>query len=375
MRLTLITLFVFTAPCWGIEDNSNTYSYGLDSFTPEWAENTRSSEYKFKVQKGDFVAVPIPMSDPTLGSGIVGVAAYYYGQTEQEKQQQPPNVTQFFSMYTDNKSYGVGINQQNYWQQDKWRFNATLAYADLRLDLLDENIANVPFKVGWQISGIFAKTQLLRSVADNWYLGIQAKWIENEQTFSTSLDRQDWLFASQTQSIGAGALLQYDSRDNQTNAYNGQRFELDAMFNDQALGSTNTYQSYQIRYRFYKQLLTPLIFAFEARGCNKKGNAPLWDYCTIGLRGFSATNYLDKTSVSSQAELRWRAWKSLGFVGFAGAGEHAKTINSLGEHDAIASYGVGIRYMVLESQRINLRVDYAKSNDDDAVYLSVTEAF
>ena len=36
----------------------------------------------------------------------------------------------------------------------------------------------------------------------------------------------------------------------------------------------------------------------------------------------------------------------------------------------------GIRFMVLESQRINVRVDYARSDKgNEAWYLSVTEAF
>ena len=47
-----------------------------------------------------------------------------------------------------------------------------------------------------------------------------------------------------------------------------------------------------------------------------------------------------------------------------------------GEDETIPSYGVGIRFMVLESQRINVRVDYARSDkDNEAWYLSVTEAF
>ncbi len=41
----------------------------------------------------------------------------------------------------------------------------------------------------------------------------------------------------------------------------------------------------------------------------------------------------------------------------------------------IPSYGIGLRFMVLESQRINMRLDYGRSNGSDAVYLSVGEAF
>ena len=39
-------------------------------------------------KKGDFVAVPIPMSNPTLGTGLMGGAAYFYPQTEEQKASQ-----------------------------------------------------------------------------------------------------------------------------------------------------------------------------------------------------------------------------------------------------------------------------------------------
>jgi hemolysin activation/secretion protein len=102
----------------------------------------------------------------------------------------------------------------------------------------------------------------------------------------------------------------------------------------------------------------------------------LWDSCRLGLRGFPGTDYLSKQSLYAQAEVRWRFYKRLGMVAFAGAGRVGDSLGGKGEDETIPSYGVGIRLMLLESQRINLRIDYARSNNDnDAWYLSVTEAF
>ena len=85
---------------------------------------------------------------------------------------------------------------------------------------------------------------------------------------------------------------------------------------------------------------------------------------------------MGKKSVFAQAELRWRFYKKWGMVGFAGAGRMNDTFGKYGENETIPSYGVGIRFMVLESQRINVRVDYARSDKgNEAWYLSVTEAF
>ena len=52
---------------------------------PPLAPDIREDETELKLQRGDFVAVPIPLSNPTLGSGLVAGAAYFYPQTEEQK--------------------------------------------------------------------------------------------------------------------------------------------------------------------------------------------------------------------------------------------------------------------------------------------------
>ena len=62
-------------------------------------------------------------------------------------------------------------------------------------------------------------------------------------------------------------------------------------------------------------------------------------------------------------------------MAFAGAGKVQDSFTP--EPDGLVpSYGAGVRFMVLESQRINVRVDYGRSDDgQSAWYLSVMEAF
>jgi hypothetical protein len=43
----------------------------------------RDGETRLKLQKGDFVVVPIPTSNPTLDTGLVLAGAYYYPQSEE----------------------------------------------------------------------------------------------------------------------------------------------------------------------------------------------------------------------------------------------------------------------------------------------------
>ena len=72
---------------------------------------------------------------------------------------------------------------------------------------------------------------------------------------------------------------------------------------------------------------------------------------------------------------RKRALQRCGVVGFAGAGYLDTGFSEVGSIDSIPRHGVGLRFMILKSKCINIRVDYGRSEDSDAIHLSVGEAF
>ena len=175
--------------------------------------------------------------------------------------------------------------------------------------------------------------------------------------------------------VGLGIGIEFDTRDMPMNSYAGTQLKVDALFNDENIGSNRTYQNYSASYRSYHTLTESTVLAWEVQGCKRGGTAPLWDACTIKLRGFPATNYLGKTSSSGQAEIRWKLSKRWGLVGFGGVGYVGNSFSGIRDHDAIPSYGVGLRFMVLLPKRINMRLDFARSTDSDAIHFSVGEAF
>ena len=160
-----------------------------------------------------------------------------------------------------------------------------------------------------------------------------------------------------------------------TNAYSGNLFNVKGLFNDQSLGSDNTYQSYSTEFSSYHELTDHLVLAWQVEGCYRSGTIPLWDACRVGLRGFPATDYLGKSTAIAQVEARWRMSERWGLVGFAGGGYVDTSFSEVDIHDLIPSYGIGLRFMVLKSKRINIRVDYGRSDNSDAIHLSVGEAF
>jgi hypothetical protein len=180
------------------------------------------------LQKGDFVIVPVPISNPTLDTGLVAGGAYFYPQSEQQKKVQPASMTAAAAMYTSNDSAMFGLGHQSYWDQDTWRLGGAIGYANLKLSLLaPDNPATGP-SVNWNIRGSLAYARLSR---------------------------------------------------------------------------------------------------------------------------------------------RW------GLVGFAGGGYSRDTFSQTNDRELTPSYGISVRFMVLQAKRINLRLDYARSKDSEAIHLSVGEAF
>ena len=346
----------------------------IDSI-PDLRDEDTKLKFQGKKERNLFV-VPIPMSGPTFGTGLILGGAYFYPQTEQQKKSQPASLTGAAVGYTHNKSWFAGVLQQNYFAEDKWRFNAVAAYADFKLELIPPQEGSEEGLLDWLVKGGVFQTSISRRLGGHWYLGLTAHYLDIQQDLELNADLPDFNLDQKIRSPGVGLKLEYDTRDMPSNAYRGQRFELKAIAADQQHVNEGSYQSYFARFRSYHQLHDSLVLAWELSGCKKDGRIPLFDTCRLNLRGFPITDYLSKESILAQAEVRWRFYKRWGLVAFAGGGRVDDSFGNHGEGETIPSYGAGLRWMVLESQRINVRVDYARSNNgNSAWYLSVAEAF
>ena len=327
------------------------------------------------MQKRDFVIVPVPIVTPTIGSGLVVGGAYFYRQTEAQKKVQPASMTAAGGVYTNNDSKAFVVGHQSYWAEDTWRLGGGIGKADLKLLLRTPEDPSSDPTVNWNVRGNMAAFKLDRKVFGDWYVGVSGRFIDFEQSISQFDSENPFDESDDTKTVGLGLLAENDNRDMPLNSYSGHLFRVSALFNDEALGSDITYQTVKIEYRSYHELKAPVVLAWEIRGCNGSIEAPLWDACKISLRGFSATDYLGESSASGQIEARWRISERWGAVGFVGGGYTIESFSQTRDRELIPSYGVGLRFMVLKSKRINLRVDYARSTGSDAFHVSVGEAF
>jgi len=337
-----------------------------------------NSKFKFLSKKPkNLLLVPIPTSSPTFGTGLILAGAYFYPQTEEQKKAQPASFTGAAAGYTDSESWFAGVMQQNYWKEDTWRFTGVAGYLNLNLELNSGVTGDGETRpVEWLVDGAFLQARLSRRLRGDWYLGLTGRYLDISQVIDLDIEDEGFNLLSEISAPGVGLNLDFDTRDLPSNPYSGRYFEVKALTSSQSGSDADSYQSYHARFRSYHSLADPLVLAWDINGCSRSGQVPLWDTCRLALRGFPGTDYLGKQSVYAQAEVRWRLYKRWGVVAFAGAGRVDDSFGRLGEDETIPSYGLGLRFMVLESQRINVRLDYARSDKgNEAWYLSVTEAF
>ena len=347
---------------------------GVPIVDPDDLPDLRDDESEQTLQKRDFVVVPIPISNPTIGTGLVLAGGFFHPQREEQAEVQPPSVTGAVGVYTDNDSYMFGVGHKAYWSENKWRLGALLAHTDFKLQLWTQ-LPDRTALFDWNIKGEVASLRIARKVAGNWYVGGMFRGIDADQEFAINVPILLGMTDTSTREIGLGLYAEYDNRDKPTNPYTGRFFKFDALWNSENLGGDRTYHSYSANYRSYHSLSESLVLAWELKGCARSKLTPLWDACRVPLRGFDANRYLGDRSAAGQAELRWRFFGKFGAVAFAGAGAYENLTSDFIDKDTITSYGVGFRYMVLKSQRVNLRIDYARSGSSDAVYVSVGESF
>jgi len=341
---------------------------------PDSIPDIREDKLKLKIQERNWFIVPVPVSNPTTDTGLVLGGAYFHPQTEAEKKVQPPSVTGAGAYYSSNDSSAFGIGHQSYWSGNKWRFSGVIAHADLSLELSAPGVGGTT-TTDWFVDGDVFAAIISRKMSGKWYGGVFVRYIDMHQEFGIDTPSDEFNTDADTVSGGVGVKMEYDSRDKPTNSKAGSIFELSALVNGGDLGSDNSYNTYSASYRSYHAVSPSVVLAWEVQGCHKTGEAPLWDACRIDLRGFPATDYLGRSSASGQAEARWQFHPKWGAVAFAGSGYYKNSLSEVRERESIPSYGVGLRFMVLKSQRINMRLDYGRSKDSGAVYLSVGEAF
>jgi outer membrane protein assembly factor BamA len=336
----------------------------------------------------ELVIAPIPIVNPTFGTGLALVAGLVFPIDKNDKDS-PPTVAGVGGFYTDNHSYAVAAAIRTYLDHDRWRLLGIAATSQLNYDFFGVGSGagsagkSIPLSQRVDAFGL----EGLRRVASSLFAGI--RYVYARSVIRVDGENPDVSFPErdlEEVSASLGLHVQGDSRDSTFNPSRGVLADLRTDFYDPAFGSTRTYQSYSASGNLYLAAGARQILAVRLSACAAHGDVPTYALCLFGshndLRGYDIGRYRDRAMFATQAEYRLSLPESLGFFGkfgfvaFAGVGEVAPSFSNLNSDELLPGGGAGIRFLVARQNRINFRIDYAWGKAGSrGLYIGVGEAF
>lgn len=353
-----------------------------DQSPPSTQPETQPKEKGKKDRRGAFVAAPIPLSSPAIGSGVTIVAGYIFPFSKTDKVS-PPSVIGAAGLFTNNGTRGFALGAQLYLKEDRYKITAGFARGNVNYNLYgsgDFTGRKLPLK---QTGDVF-QGEFLRRIGWKFFLG--PRFVTGRSTITlrptggtTSPAPPD--VGLHTTLTAIGATLTRDTSLNRFYPTSGTYFIFTSNFFSQTLGSKYSFQSYRTSFAKYWGLSKNQVLAYNAYFCATGGNPPFYGNCIYGanneLRGYVAGKYFDRYLVTTQVEYRLALPMRLGVVVFGGVGEAIPGGDQLlfTNNSFLPGGGGGLRFQLSKKYHVNLRADIAGGKDGHTFSMGLGEAF
>jgi len=333
--------------------------------------------------KPKFVAVPVPTYNPQLEFSLGLMAMVTYRPIKKDKLS-PPWASMLFGMYTTNSSFALFSRHEAFWDRDNNRAEMTFGGGKFNSEFYGTgDQTSSGFALPLASAGLMLQPQYMRRIWNRLYLGARYRLFWNEAVLSPPEDVDPAPFVPIETNLlhsGFGAVATFDSRDNRFSATEGFYVPLGSMFYSPAFGGDDDFANMDLAVNYYHSWLQKrLILATRGFFTIATADTPAHMKPAVGmgadLRGYAFGRYRDNLFMATQAELRWYFWWKLGAVVWTGIGTTAAGLDKLGEGTVLPSYGLGLRFLAFEEERLVIRIDYGRGDEDGQFYFSVSEAF
>lgn len=331
---------------------------------------------KIGFSEGSFIVAPVPFQNPVLGAGLAIGGAYLFKNAEGAE----TSSLGFGYFRTENGSEGYGLGFDLQLGLSQWQTSVLLGDIDLTYDLFIEGVA-VPIRqtaTGIRLNGA-------REITETISVGVGLSYAE---TTVLGVDNSrlpvDLIPDADLQLAKFDISTEFDTRDNTDYPTEGLYAKGQLASGYMMSVRDRSYAKAVANLASYSPFLENDVFAWTVNGCVASENAPYFDACSLGgtdnFRGYGATEFIDRTLLSLQAEYRGRIHgilgDRLGYVVFAGAGGTGGSFGDVFENDLKYAYGVGARFRLSRSFPVDYAIDVSRNDTGESlVYVTVGQRF
>ncbi|TAJ14334.1 hypothetical protein DMA11_05625 [Marinilabiliaceae bacterium JC017] len=319
-----------------------------------------------------FAAVPIINYDPSLELNMAALANAFF-RVNPTDTISPLSMAGAMVGYTTNETWYWALYTKLYFNQDNYRF--TLGYGD----------ASVNFQYYDEIGAGFIDfntlhdalfIELQRRVYKRWYLGL--KFVSHQTLTSFDDDDGESGEPQRENMTNLGIVVSHDTRDFIYNPHSGDYLNFKTGHYRDAWGAKYEYDKYEFDFTKFFALSKNEVIAARATALVATGDVPFEGQYVVGrddIRGYADGKHRADQVYNIQGEYRWNFYKKWGMVAFAGIATAVDNPSEINFKDLLPGGGVGLRYMAIPSEKINIGMDVAVGRNDWGLYFRIAETF
>jgi len=307
-------------------------------------------------RESPWLFVPIVSSDPKLGTSSGALAAYLHRFDEKS------SVSMFGvgGLYTTTHSSVGALFARTFFGEDHHRLFALAATGKINNDYSDYLNTGYPVQSQDNLHAFYARYTF--QVRPYWFVGAQIAdtnyAIIAEDAMSGEILGQ--LGMTGFDSIGLGLVVNYDSRDNVNTPSSGVFADGKNIAYSEKLSGDVSLQAYRFTLKQYlPHRKGKSVFAWKLSN-HWTSNAPPSGYASIGLRGYTAGQYLGPNMSSIEVEERIRMGERWGLTAFTGiACLYGNGMQCNNNENLYPDVGGGLYYVLKPKEKIVATAEYA----------------
>jgi outer membrane protein assembly factor BamA len=330
-----------------------------------------------------FIIFPVLARSIETGWSVGAAGSLTFHFKDREHTARTSNI-QAISIYSTHRQLVAALNGSIFFPDEKLILNQQLSYSyfpdkfwglgKIAPDSLKENYSYHQYY-------IYLHPQLL--LAKSFFLGLLYEYQNVARVKYDSgglFDTQDVLGRYGYHVSGLGLSLTYDTRNNAFSPDRGILMEFSFNHFAPFFVSDFSYTNFVIDIRKFFRTYNQQVLALQAYGFFNEGEVPLRSLASLGgaseMRGYYAGRYRDKNMYVLQSEYRAPLFWRIGAVAFGGIGNVGPDLKEINFQYLKYSYGLGLRFALNKSEKLNLRIDYGVGgNASSGFYLQIGEAF
>jgi hypothetical protein len=342
---------------------------------------SKSKFLEFVTKKRSFLIAPQLDRGPETGI----LTGLYYLQLYKNKKDSATRTsnTETFLSFTQKKQYLIEINEIIFFNKEKYilrgssmltRYNEYFFGIGNNHDLKSKD--TIEFNL------VQTTQRLTRVISKKFFAGLQYQYYQtyNIGYRDNSLLQQQMVFGRDgSTSSGFGPVFLYDTRDNVIYTRTGFYLDVSALFIRKSFGSTCNFTNVTIDVRKFIKFYKNDVICFQWIMNYNQGDVPFRQLGMLGsdimMRGYYMGSFRDKVMTCGQVEFRIPVWRFIGITLFAAAGEVQPDLKSLNTNDIKLTYGLGLRFMLIKHERVNVGGDFGFGKGSKALYFGSGESF